>query len=93
MFIRDLGGKKPAGLKPLNVADRFALVRKDRSVGTTNVKVLGPIRQQSAIDTAKSLVETERDPDLVVIVGKSVGRLNGQIIYQETAGFRFEEPE
>ena len=91
-MVVDLGEKKPAGTRPLReAAPRFAVIRDDRSNRTNSVKPLGPITQTAAIATARSMVETERDTDLVVILGRSVGQLDGRVVYQDIAGFQFVE--
>lgn len=89
---RDLGNQRPTGLNRIPGEPRFALVQEDRRAGTKDVKFLGPVSRAAAFETAMGLAETEQDPRLRIIVGRSIGRRSdGKVVYEDVAGFRFVE--
>lgn len=85
----DKGNDRPPQTQPLNGSASFVLITERG--GSNTVRSLGPITRSEALGVGKRAAQRSQDPDATFIVGQSMGRLGGQTLYRDVAGFRFKK--
>lgn len=85
----DLGEEQPNDVQDLDGAPTFARVIEDRNFDGNKARDLGDVTREDAEGGARQIVEAQQDPDLLVVVGESVGTYREAPLYRDAVAWRW----